>query len=91
MTPTKTQLDTANQLRECVKTNPEGPHTLSSWQLITIAELLEIAAPAPAQSVNAELVDKCIEAAIDAIAFNGGTVQMEAHVRAALAKVKGEK
>lgn len=29
---------------------------------------------------------RCIELATDAIAFNGGSVQMEAHVRAAISK-----
>ena len=33
---------------------------------------------------RAEVIEMCVEAAIDAVAFNGGTVQMEVHVRQAI-------
>ena len=36
------------------------------------------------RSIAAAEREACAEAAVDAVAFNGGTVQMEAHVRQAI-------
>jgi hypothetical protein len=37
---------------------------------------------------RAAVIEACAEAATDAVAFNGGSVQMEAHVRQAIKELK---
>jgi len=53
-------------------------HSNGSW--VDIAESLERFADLVAAAER----KACAEAAVDAVAFNGGTVQMEAHVRQAV-------
>lgn len=36
------------------------------------------------EAYRAQVIEECTEAATDAVAFNGGGVQMEAHVRQAI-------
>lgn len=37
-----------------------------------------------------DVLEQAVQEAVDAVAFNGGTVQMEAHVREAIRKMIGE-
>ena len=54
------------------------------------AEDARAAVVAALEQLTKDVLEQAAQAATDAVAFNGGTVQMEAHVREAIRKMIGE-
>ena len=69
----------------------QGSYATTSWSVAEIhAEAGKKVEPLYTAQALRDVLEQAAQEATDAVAFNGGTVQMEAHVREAILKMIGE-